>query len=117
MWAIFTTYRILGKSFTKFVCVFIILCVYPWAKPVRDALRKFLEAARRRFPQSSGCIISPLHHYTISPFRIMLNFAWAMVDKIDACGLMKSPPKMTVVGDRGWTKGGCFLLSTHVGCI
>lgn len=47
----------------------------------------------------------------------MLNFAWAMVDKIDACGLMKSPPKMTVVGDRGWTKGGCFLLSTHVGCI
>ena len=117
MWAIFTTYRVLGKSFTKFVCVFIILCVYPWAKPVRDALRKFLEAARRRFPQSSGCIISPLHHYTISPFRIMLNFAWAMVDKIDACGLMKSPPKMTVCGDRGWTKGGCFLLSTHVGCI
>jgi predicted LPLAT superfamily acyltransferase len=134
MWAIFTTYRVLGKSFTKFVCVFIILCVYPWAKPVRMALRKFLEAARRRFsqscedfrlseaarrrfPQSSGCIISPLHHYTISPFRIMLNFAWAMVDKIDACGLMKSPPKMTVCGDRGWTKGGCFLLSTHIGCI
>jgi hypothetical protein len=22
MWAIFTTYRILGKSFTKFVCIF-----------------------------------------------------------------------------------------------
>ncbi len=126
MWAIFTTYRILGKSFTKFVCIFIILCVYPWAKPVRDALRKFLEAARRRFPQScedfrlseaarrrfpqsAGC--------TISPFRIMLNFAWAMVDKMDACCFMKSPPKMTVGGDTGWMKGGCFLLSTHVGCI
>ena len=109
MWAIFTTYRILGKSFTKFVCIFIILCVYPWAKPVRDALRKFLEAARRRFPQSAGC--------AISPFRIMLNFAWAMVDKMDACCFMKSPPKMTVGGDSGWMKGGCFLLSTHVGCI
>ena len=24
---------------------------------------------------------------------------------------------MTVGGDSGWMKGGCFLLSTHVGCI
>jgi predicted LPLAT superfamily acyltransferase len=126
MWAIFTTYRILGKSFTKFVCIFIILCVYPWAKPVRDALRKFLEAARRRFPQS--CEDFRLSEAArrrfpqsaggaISPFRIMLNFAWAMVDKMDACCFMKSPPKMTVGGDSGWMKGGCFLLSTHVGCI
>ena len=24
---------------------------------------------------------------------------------------------MSVVGDKGWMKGGCFLLSTHLGCI
>lgn len=50
-------------------------------------------------------------------FRVMLNFAWAMADKMDACCLKKSPPKMSVVGDREWMKGGCFLMSTHVGCI
>ena len=47
----------------------------------------------------------------------MLNFAWAMVDKLDACCFMKSPPEMTVTGDCGWMDGGCFLVSTHVGCI
>ena len=126
MWAIFTTYRVLGKSFTKFVCIFIILCVYPWAKPVRDALRKFLMIAKDASTPADGQKLiglpklfnfSTFQPFNFSTFRIMLNFAWAMVDKIDACGLMKSPPKMTVVGDRGWTKGGCFLLSTHVGCI
>jgi len=104
MWAIFATYRILGKSFTKVVCVFIVLCVYPWAKPVRDALRKF---AKVLAGESSA----------ISPFRVMLNFAWAMVDKMDACCFRKGLPKMAVKGDGGWMKGGCFLLSTHVGCI
>jgi predicted LPLAT superfamily acyltransferase len=104
MWAIFLTYRILGKSFTKFVCIFIILCVYPWAKPVRAALRIFAK-------------ILTGDASTVSPFRVMLNFAWAMVDKMDACCLRKSLPKMTVKGDEGWMKGGCFLLSTHVGCI
>ena len=109
MWAIFLTYRIFGKSFTKFIAIFIILCVYPWARPVRAALRKFArildESPEDRQPTAVG------------PFKIMLNFAWAMVDKMDTCCFKKGLPKITVKGDEGWMKCGCFLLSTHVGCI
>lgn len=50
-------------------------------------------------------------------FRVVLNFAWALMDKVDACSLQKNLPKMTVTGDQRWMKGGCFLLSTHVGTI
>lgn len=109
MWLIFAVYRLLGKSFTKFVSFFIILCVYPWAGPVKDALRKFFAMRRLRV----GCAGPQIAF----PFRVMLNFAWSMVDKMDACCLKKSVPTMTVRGDEGWMKGGCFLLSTHVGCI
>jgi predicted LPLAT superfamily acyltransferase len=109
MWAIFLTYRIFGKSFTKFIAIFIILCVYPWARPVRAALRKFA----RILAEASGDRQSS----AVGPFKIMLNFAWAMVDKMDTCCFKTSLPKITVKGDEGWMKCGCFLLSTHVGCI
>lgn len=52
-----------------------------------------------------------------SSFKKALSFAFGLLDKLDACTLRKNLPKMTVVGDRGWMKGGCFLLSTHVGTI
>ena len=71
-------------------------------------------AADAKAPSTSA---ASLRASTISPFRIMLNFAWSMVDKMDACCLRKSLPKMTVKGDEAWMKGGCFLLATHVGCI
>lgn len=116
MRAIFITYRIFGKSFTKFIAIFIILCVYPWARPVRAALRKFAkildEASDDRQLPASG-----EKPKAVSPFKIMLNFAWAMVDKMDTCCFRTSLPKITVKGDEGWMKCGCFLLSTHVGCI
>lgn len=50
-------------------------------------------------------------------FKKALSFAFGLLDKLDACTLRKNLPKMTVIGDRGWMKGGCFLLSTHVGTI
>lgn len=50
-------------------------------------------------------------------FRKALSFAFGLLDKLDACTLRKNLPKMTVVGDTGWMKGGAFLLSTHVGTI
>ena len=126
MWAIFAVYRVLGKSVTKVVAFFVVLGVYPWAKPVRAALGRFLEivgrAATADGRQPTADVprlfnLSTFQPFNLSPFRIMLNFAWAMVDKVDACCFMKSPPKMTVKGDCGWMKGGCFLVSTHVGCI
>ena len=116
MRAIFLTYRIFGKSFTKFIAIFIILCVYPWAGPVIAALRKFArilsEAVDNQQPTGDSEKTG-----TISPFKVMLNFAWAMIDKMDSCCFKTSLPKITVKGDEGWMKGGCFLLSTHVGCI
>ena len=111
MWAIFLTYRIFGKSFTKFVTFFIILCVYPWAKPVRDALMKFARLVGT-VPSKKGTVPNGTF-----AFKVMLNFSWAMVDKMDACCFMKNLPKMTVKGDKEWMRGGCFLLSTHVGCV
>lgn len=50
-------------------------------------------------------------------FKKALSFAFGLLDKLDACTLRKNLPRMTVVGDTGWMKGGCFLLSTHVGTI
>lgn len=50
-------------------------------------------------------------------FKKALSFAFGLLDKLDACTLRKHLPEMTVVGDRGWMEGGCFLLSTHVGTI
>lgn len=50
-------------------------------------------------------------------FKKALSFAFGLLDKLDACTLRKNLPRMTVVGDAGWMKGGCFLLSTHVGTI
>lgn len=51
------------------------------------------------------------------PFAKALSFSFGLLDKLDACTLRKNLPRMTVVGDKTWMKGGCFLLSTHVGTI
>lgn len=50
-------------------------------------------------------------------FRKALSFAFGLLDKLDACTLRKNLPKMTILGDTNWMKGGAFLLSTHVGTI
>ena len=127
MWAIFLTYRIFGKSFTKFIAFFIILCVYPWARPVRVALRKFARilamSVDDQQPAAAGdkpgkcTLCAGTDPAKAFPFKVMLNFAWAMIDKMDTCCFRTALPKITVKGDEGWMKCGCFLLSTHVGCI
>lgn len=50
-------------------------------------------------------------------FRKFVNFAWSLVDKSAACAGYGNPPRFVFSGDEGWKRGGCFLLSTHVGCI
>ena len=101
-------YRYLGKSVAKIVTFFVVLFVYPFAAAGRDALRANLEKLGTGPDKSRG---------KTSIFRIFLNFAWSLLDKLDACTLKKNLPKMSVSGDSDWMKGGCFLLSTHVGCI
>ena len=101
-------YRYLGKSVAKIVTFFVVLFVYPFAAAGRDALRANLEKLGTGPNKSKG---------KTSVFRIFLNFAWSLLDKLDACTLKKNLPKMSVSGDTDWMQGGCFLLSTHVGCI
>ncbi len=50
------------------------------------------------------------------PFRLMLNFAWSLVDKAAACAGYGRPPSFVFTGDDQWMRGGCFLISTQVGC-
>jgi len=101
------TYRFLGKSFAKVVTFFVMLFIYPHAKAARAALSEFAGIVHPRLAPGRR---------PPRPFSVMLNFAWAMLDKVDACTLAKNLPRMSVSGDDGWMKGGCFLVTTHVGC-
>lgn len=98
MWYI---YRFLGKSAAKILFLPAWIFIYPFCRAGRKALKK--NAA------NAGV--------NINPFKSMLYFAWSMLDKTDACTLKKNLPSITIEGDDGWTKGGAFLMSTHVGCI
>lgn len=101
---LFTSYRLFGKSFAKIIIFFVVLAIYPFAKAICVAVRKNL-ALLGTDPKKCA------------PLAVFLNFAWSLMDKVDACSLQRKLPKMTVVGDRDWMSGGCFLLATHVGTI
>lgn len=94
-------YRFLGKDAAKILFLPGWLFIYPWCRAGREALRQFYDVIGIRG----------------NAFLQMLGFAWSMLDKTDACTLKKNLPKMTLAGDTSWLSGGCFLLSTHVGCI
>lgn len=99
--AVFLLYKYLGVSAAKILFTPVFLFIYPFCKPAKAALKEFYSILGAK----------------VSPFKTMLSFAWSMIEKTDACTLNKNPPKMMLEGDQGWMKGGCFLLSTHVGCI
>ena len=101
MYLMWYLYRFLGKGAAKILFLPAWLFIYPWCRPGREALRQFYDVIGIRG----------------NAFLQMLGFAWSMLDKTDACTLKKDLPAMTLAGDTGWLKGGCFLLSTHLGCI
>lgn len=94
-------YRFLGKNVAKILFLFAYVFIYPFCRAARAALRPYYEILGVKG----------------RPFRHILSFAWSIFDKTDACTLCKNPPRFTLAGDTGWMKGGCFLLSTHLGCI
>lgn len=94
-------YRFLGKNAAKILFLPGYLFIYPFCKPARAALRQYYGVLGVKDRS----------------FRHILEFAWSMLDKTDACTLCKNPPSFTLAGDTDWMKGGCFLLSTHLGCI
>lgn len=99
--AVFLLYKYLGVGAAKILFTPVFLFIYPFCKPARAALKEFYSIIGAK----------------VSPFRTMLSFAWSMIEKTDACTLNKNPPKMKLEGDLDWMEGGCFLLSTHLGCI
>lgn len=94
-------YRFFGKNVAKILFLPGFLFIYPFCRPARAALRSYYAILGVKDRS----------------FRHLLGFAWSMLDKTDACTLCKNPPKFTLTGDTGWQEGGCFLLSTHLGCI
>lgn len=113
MWYV---YVLFGKTVQKLVCMPVVLFIYPFARPAREALREFYQVlsdfkgVRRRKP--------PI-------FRHMLGFAWSLADKTDACTLRKNLPAMSIRNDAGWRSflarvasgKGVFIMSTHLGTI
>ena len=102
-------YVLLGKTALKIAIVPVAACIYLFAAPVRRNLRAFYAAVGRR-----GRI-----------FRHVLDFAWSLADKVDACTLKKSLPRLVVRDDAGGrafralvaSGKGAFLVSTHVGTV
>jgi predicted LPLAT superfamily acyltransferase len=98
MWSI---YRVFGKHVAKIIFTPAAFFIYLFARPARRSLAQFREVTGIK----------------AGTFRTILNFAWSLFDKTDACTLKKNLPSITVTGDKEWMKGGCFLLSTHIGCV
>ncbi|MGN0854993.1 MAG: MMPL family transporter [Kiritimatiellia bacterium] len=94
-------YRFLGKDVAKILFIPGYLFIYPFCTSARAALRRYY-----------GIL-----GVEDRSFRHLLGFAWSMLDKTDACTLGKNPPRLELAGDTDWMKGGCFLLSAHLGCI
>ena len=102
-------YALFGKTALKIAIVPVAACIYLFAAPVRRNLRAFYAAVGQR-----GRI-----------FRHVLDFAWSLADKVDACTLKKSLPRLTVRDDAGSrafrelvaAEKGAFLISTHLGTV
>lgn len=103
-------YAWFGKNVLKALCVPVMACIYPFARPAREALRTFYGVLGVR----------PSHARL---FRHLLGFAWAMADKTDAGTLRKALPRMTVRDDENAAafrrlmaeRKGVFLISSHLG--
>ena len=102
-------YALLGKTALKIAVVPVAVCIYLFAAPVRRNLRAFYAVVGQR-----GRI-----------FRHVLDFAWSLADKVDACTRKKSLPRLTVRDDAGGRAfrelvaagKGAFLISTHLGTV
>lgn len=102
-------YALFGKTALKIAIAPVAACIYAFAAPVRRNLRAFYAAVGQR-----GRI-----------FRHVLDFAWSLADKVDACTRKKSLPRLTVrddVGGRAFcdlvaSGKGAFLISTHLGTV
>ena len=102
-------YALFGKTALKIAIVPVAACIYLFAAPVRRNLRAFYAAVGQR-----GRI-----------FRHVLDFAWSLADKVDACTLKKSLPRLEVRDDAGGrafrelvaSGKGAFLISTHLGTV
>ena len=102
-------YALFGKTALKIAIVPVAACIYLFAAPERRNLRAFYAAVGQR-----GRI-----------FRHVLDFAWSLADKVDACTLKKALPRLTGRDDAGGrafrelvvSGKGAFLVSTHVGTV
>ena len=102
-------YRLFGKNVLKVAVVPVAACIYAFAGPVRRNLRAFYAAVGRKG----------------SLFRHVLDFAWSLADKVDACTLRKDLPRLAVRDDAGGrvfrelvaSGKGAFLISSHIGTV
>jgi predicted LPLAT superfamily acyltransferase len=109
MWFV---YRWFGKDALKAMCVPVMAFIYPFAGGASRALREFYEVLGIR----------------VGAWRVwrhMLDFAWALADKTDACTLKKNLPAVFARDDEGHcafkalveSGKGAFVISSHLGTI
>ena len=72
-------YALFGKTALKIAIVPVAACIYAFAAPVRRNLRAFYAAVGQRGRM----------------FRHVLDFAWSLADKVDACTHKKSLPQVS----------------------
>lgn len=128
IWFLWIVYRWFGKGVQKLLCIPVMIFIYPFACPAKEALREFysvLESFKGIKGEKGVKGIKGVIKDEYRLFRHLLGFAWSMADKTDACTLKKNLPRMTVRDDAGWrefdaltrAKKGAFLISTHLGTI
>ena len=116
MWYI---YKFLGKNIMKAVCVPVMLFIYPFARPAKEAIKKYSKilndfSKEKKYPQTF-----------FSMFKHLLGFALSMADKTDACTLAKNLPEINIpqsddskefleLIDSG---KGVMVISSHIGTI
>lgn len=108
-------YSHLGKDAAKALTLLVMLFVYPFARPARQALRSFYAVLSASGGKRAG---------TFTLFCHLLGYAWTLVDKTDVCTLRRSLPQVTVRDDESWRSlrdllesgKGAFLISSHLGC-
>ena len=121
LWFMWFVYRWFGKGLQKVLCVPVMMFIYPFARPAKEALREYYSVLDDFNGHKS--LKSLKDEFRL--FRHLLGFAWSMADKTDACSLKRNLPRMTVREDDAWRSfdsltrsgKGAFIISTHLGTV
>ena len=112
-------YKIFGIRFLKIILWFVCLFIVPFAKPARDATKRYTKILNQYQHKNK------LQETKISPFCHIYTFACAVLDKISASCDKKTKIKFIIERNADWndfqkyleSNNGVFLICSHLGNI